>query len=156
MEMHTRPHKQSTSASHHTKQDHIFPNKIPKLGKAFTSNMTRLLKLLLWTTLLLNLALPTISGKQWRAAMPYPGTIGKKDPLHSLSDDGQSKLQKNMARMKDVFDFKKRRKYNQAVEQAKMKADPNLKRKEEKHIPGTAVPFMKKRRERPRFPSLRK
>lgn len=49
-----------------------------------------------------------VEGKRWRVASPYPGTYETvKDPLHNLPEDGQSKMQRHMARMKDVFDFRR-------------------------------------------------
>jgi hypothetical protein len=64
---------------------------------------------------------PIVEAKSWRVATPYPGTFEKKDPLHNMPDDSQSKLQKQMARMKDVFDPKKRQNDNKNVEKAKAK-----------------------------------
>ncbi|KAG7343891.1 hypothetical protein IV203_021899 [Nitzschia inconspicua] len=98
-------------------------------------------------TLLFITVPPSDAGKRWRVAASYPGTYEKKDPLHSVPDDGQSKMQKHMARMKDVFDFRKGQSDNPAVVKVKaqVKGATIPTRKKEKVIPKRKVPFVKQR-----------
>lgn len=114
-----------------------------------------------------------VEGKRWRVATPYPGTYETvKDPLHNLPEDGQSKMQRHMARMKDVFDFRrdgnrKTQDNNYLVQKAKQNIDNSKKEDASKTTfsfrrkqPETVEPIMKDRRSkvppqparRPRFP----
>ncbi|KAG7337577.1 hypothetical protein IV203_019835 [Nitzschia inconspicua] len=108
-----------------------------------------MIKILFVATLLFITVPPSDAGKRWRVAASYPGTYEKKDPLHSVPDDGQSKMQKHMARMRDVFDFRKGQSDNPAVVKVKAKSkvlQSQHERKKEKVIPKRKVPFVKQRR----------